>query len=1062
MRTDPPVTRPAETSASDSYEEESDEEAKKLLRALKKRRIQQKNGRDDESSYSGSESDDSSMSEIAVPKETVTRSGRKTKTVQRMAPTEDLDLADYTDDDDDDGGGCDGDMKTSIPRKNKKKKAFVKFENLTDGFCEQDQSFVIYFRPTGHVHDQNGKVKSVIGSATFEVTVYPDVAFLVAAGKTPKQERSDHYCAPVPYTRGLDAERRKKLRADVQAGEIDPKYKTRAPLICELVGRTEAETQRLAQLVSPFCVLPFRVKLSVDLLGVDQPGKFSVAPHYEYPKRLRKDYKYGFSLGVYEMNRFSARGSKKRAQPAKDCLAGLPLMQNAAFVFEYVDREPVFYYSSSPSVAEVAALRPMFVQTAPVRANVRSWSPAVLYNHAADRKLSQRDVERTLGELSTCGALDKDAELSARTAVKSMPAYIACTEWAKSRDGRRALFGSKKPERTIRNWKVGKTLTVDTVQKSKAIKLRDAAGCVTGLETAVGMRHPESGSVVALTAPFASGAFYTVERFVGFELAMLLSCQGRIAGLSRRIEAGFFHDLLCEPAVLRVARLLPDSFDQRLYERLAVHQVLHKHVEACFTPTMHSQRTGLAWHRKRLQLLDPSGPPDDEDRVELARKTEQFRVLWQTAMRLAKHQRVSLSAAETASLPESLMWPKDKDALLAVVPDPVVRGASFVGWTNTTVPALALSGILDSLSGAGDASSTNNRLVLRGDTYVKAIELCAEELLRRAADWTEATRPKLVLILYAKESDKDEIKQTIKRYDIKKSCGVTVKVASVQTFVEKGLKSGAPGSRWQLLFPRADSLQPEQLASFLAAAYVKEEATKLQKRLAKDDDTLAALSDRRCHLRIAELALEGKQSDLAQQTATGAVRLAPILGTVLLSGEPVLDNLAIGCSYSHSEREFELTSLEQLRRHVSFVEKRSEAEVTVYEAYNGKEPALVVDVSRGTSLAVHQKNLLGQPRWMRGADLSLWTNLPLSNKVVLLLDHASNPLWKPNEAVETPLASTDREWRQLQLAGLLRARVHERVVIGECEATFGPLIGPNLKETLGADQSPAGFILFEQ
>ena len=978
----------------------------------------------------GEDSDTSDVSEEVLPSAQTTRSGRQTRKVERHRPEEER-MLDDSDEDDDDADTPEAAAESTEGKKKKKtskpKRQAKKAVNLTHGFCADDESFVIYMRMTGH---HSGKI---IGTATFVVSEYADAAFCAAAGSEP-QGKTTHFCGSPAYLKDAGADRGKRieLRQKVVGGDPEPLRKFRASVIVAVSCATPEETALLAESASPFTLLPLRVKLKNDRLGFDDIGRSSVAPHFEFAGRVRG--RVGVPMGVYEVERHVHINKPARVNKARACLAGLPLPQNVAFEFAFVDREPVEYTCANPSVAEKAALRPMITTQPPRSARtMRSWSAQSLYDLPTEVDLRLAD-QLAINTYTTLGK--PTSQSNEPPPSKDGP----CSAWSPSEAVQRLLVGRAKAKLVPGQGIFTSNMTLEKA-RARALVWTDAASKpVNRPDIAARLDTAEGPAARAVLAPFMDESFYRIARFVGFERALFVYAAGRAKFVAKRLADGACHELVVSPQLARLGRL-PAPAEKSLLRRLAVESLLGETGAA-------SDQTSLHAHKARLAL-------DKPDNAELSRREQDYARLAEMVASLQTDAVLRLEdTPDTSRLCRTYMWPDDKLSPLAWRHAESGQGGLYVGWKASSVPIMATNAILRRMRAKNKPLARKDQpepaMVVHADTPDAAIEEFTKAIKEQIENEPGLTH---VCVVYLPQHAK-ALREALLRN--KPNTAVQARMLTRDELSEiqahRGEAVHKKGKRMKICVARADCFEPVELASILgcmyngelgAASYYSFQAMKpvpatcyrsfafCGRIVALDDDTEAGFS-------------------------TGFARSPPLLSGCAAGGK-FFDQIASLAPAQSVRRvySFRPESIDALRQRIAFVPDEQKARDTVKEFYAQSTASRIVVPGRGQiSQSVEQlrqsfaRNFIDVVR----DDAPTPFAVSAEKSLLVLPAHSSNPLW---ESLGFDSASPS-ELRRL-LAGLLASGAKKVVVVGEAGHLFGRLVHERFWEKIDGSDQTLGF-----
>ena len=1001
--------------------------AKKKRRKPEKKseEMEPENEDDDDDDDDDDESEDvASVSEEVIRTNVKTRSGRKSKPVERLVPV-------MSDDDsslssESDGADADG-KKKKKPKKGKKtRKAPAPFheDNKTHGLAE-DGSFVVYARVLGPMFG------GMMATCSFEVSEYADADFCAQRGiSAPK--KTQHACRKPEYIAACrTSEERIELRNKVLASEAKPLRTFRASLICVLVANDALQSARLEHMAAPMNVRALRVSLADDLLGFENIKTRSVAPHFDFPSRLRGGY--GIPMGVHEVLRhtFAVKGNvTSPKQPA--CLAGLPVLQNAALKLCVEDSEPVHYVCATPSVCEFNALRPMFLRrpVAPVKTN-RSWSQSELYNIPDEIKVPAADALRGVAQYTLVGDVKshekervRGAALAAATSpCKSWLRFDAVVRMCATFNNTKAIQGAHLCTKALSAANVFGT----------ALEWHDARGLpCSDKKRAVELKKESAPVARALLSPFLTENFWKLERYLGFHCALLLVKDGACAKFAKAVDQCALGCLLTSRTLHETA---PDVY-ARIAPALCLRIAEQEMLGVPDTPAIDcAERTT---HGRRNRLHELRATQGETLRQEAAALLAFFNAVALMAHNESLHLVGDLEAVRGVA--QKYSWARDR-------PSGIVCVNNTIGWIDTGLPAIGALRLLGPRRASDDGIifGRHGDCANLNDAFAAELRARVTALGNVQAVW---------VVLHPSQARKDVLK-AIQAHPLGSTSGAFYtpqELAKAKVAGKYGAKLRTKNKQIFLAIPRADLFTATELCSIFAtcmSARCGNYVYARYKNVEKPPPTCFQAGD------VVELCAGAENLDCAN----ALVLAAPLVFGLAVSDNALFDNLALrfaaGARTAHKPGMDAEALLAQI--------KTCEAEDDARDKLTGlfrvpKQSALWtpscgswpddVDELRNSMFqnAMQQYPSDAYMSWQRKDN-------QIPHTTALMLHHSTNPLWRGAVSQEP----TRRQLRWL-LARLAQSRSKEKLVFGSTEHTLRRVAHEDFWRTLDVSEEIVGFI----
>ena len=923
----------------------------------------------------------------------VTASGRNSKPVERFQIDENVDDKD-ADSDDDSGVYKAKSKKKKASRKDGSSKPTLEQQNYTHGHCATDDTFVIYFRPVAVEGDPDSPAgpRSILGTATFEISQYADSAFVDAAGEgCPAQDQTRHFCKLPAYTKDIAADRAAKiaLRQRVEAGETKPMFAYRGSLIVRVKAPRPSDALGLAEIVSPFAIYPLRVKLDGDRLGYDKIAKCSVAPFFEFTTRVRS--RYGIPLGVYEVNRYVHTRPKGAKAPAPTCLAGHPVPGNVALEFEFINRERVDYVCATPSIHDMRSLRPLlwFDLPASLRTN-RAWSTQRMFELPSSVTIKTNELVTVIGRYSAVGDLRSNS-VADKTPLTLEP-HAPCSEWLRREVLTKRLASTLAMSKTqlyssLEGWTttpgLAAPLTFETV--SRMVVWEDkSCRTVASPGRAHHIEHVSAPLVRALMVPFMSAPVFEIERFVGFDRTLLLSVRGELDTLAAEVALGNAFVLLVNRVLLESNPDICTAWPQLV--ELVAEELLVAEMFGDEAPPAEPTITWLKHHERVLQARA-------ERAEELEKLKQTLREVSSLAAKLCRESLQSyrlgaLLSDEIISSVERFTWPKNARSPLALLPTDRSCENWIVTWRDTAIASLAATHVLMAAGGT---------LVSR-DLDDALYEAVAVELQQEVDLEQNITH---VYVLAVSATDRHSAKCAMLRHPFDRN--VPVRFLDPEEFfqinmnTDRGLEVRKAGITFKLCVPRADLLDPTTLANVLGVFFNGQ---------CGDRVILARNEKRPLTLDVCSFLANAPTDAVRRGFNTGVGTLSPVLGGVRFSGDGSEPNLFETLTQSRAALVLEELAMplnpEEFKEkcNLSFVEGKPQSIQCVRDIYNSNsnETLFVLPATGGVvedvpefhneiaNKFIHKVYMNEKIPWKLSSGAAPKT-------IVALIDHKSNALW---------------------------------------------------------------------
>lgn len=810
--------------SSENSESESDSVVREVLNRAKRARVDEGSLSDDGDAKSEDfedEEDEDEENDESVDLEVLptgirsTKSGRTVKPVDRMEP----EMSESESEEEEE----DGEKKKKTSKKKRTKKRVVyEQENHTHGFCEADNSFVLYARMTGIERNEHGQPEAVLASAVFEIAEYADDVMRKIAGTEGERRTSDPCMAP-SYTKEIiaDTERLMDLRAKVEKGVCDPTRVFRGALICRLRGSDAFPIDKLSQIVSPFSIFPLRVKIHANLIGYEKLATCSIAPFFKFDSRMRASMRFGIPMGSHEVRRFTTSDQRFSSKKIPNFLCGQPIGPNVAAEFTVLDREPVYYTCPNPVVEELNAHRPMFIAAPPKSRKTNcSWSPTSLYANPGSVTISPINQTDNLMCASTVSEVlpEFDGKLSSeiRNASKMTGQSYS---WIGRKDVRRLFAGALVP-RSIKGHRVAKKSQLSQEAMIETfVHWVDASGNVALVPNKIRAICPDQREfATAFLCPFLSENVYVIERHLNMELALVLLCRRKHLAAAKYVKAGKIWTLLANRTLVREAwGALKEIADQRLIRLAALDGLVGPEPEL----PKNQRMTNLWRHSERVRI---AADPSRSEEVSLAES--RLRNLLEIVEMLISHESCALEGDKAAMLDldflrENYMFPAVESPLTCF------PGSNRVGWSETAIPARAFSNLLLA------QNRPRTPMLVRSGVKEDLDRVFFETL----SDQLKEPGTELVWLICKGATEEEETRKLIKQHSFPPKVRLTTvkmaKLVNMKTSSAVGALLRKRGRKVKLALPRADLMTPEELTTVLAVCLESKTGEQFHKNAAE-------------------------------------------------------------------------------------------------------------------------------------------------------------------------------------------------------------------------------------
>lgn len=487
-------------------------------------------------SYSGSSSDDEEDGDEEEKSAGAPSAARAKRLRRQPKPVDRYRDEDFSDEEEGNGGDDNPYKKPKAP-KNQKTLADA---NGSNGLCTEDDTFVVYARPVAVDQDRNLKPRGLVcGIVTF-VHVIKDT-HMYATADVVFQQPDVHCCDTPKYTAAyVNRAERIAFRHRAQDTDVDRKV-SRLELLVTIRGSNDEENRLLAERASPFCIFALRVRMLDDHIGWDGLPAASLAPYYNI-RHIRLPY--GIPLGLTESKRYTLenRAASKERTKKNICLAGMPVPENAAFDLTFVAFERMNWIDDPLRVLRLGTLSPIYVRMPSHAARTTGVRPHKRENYCEEPQtleISAVDVRFGL----VCGGVAVDrtpvteerltAAIGEFVKIQSSSGDHACVDWtSKIRDGTSILprllswtTAAVKGLTDLQRPVVQRPARLDNAMK--LISWRNECCQVLDEQHQAPFRvaphEPSSCLGRALLAPMMDERFWTLESYIGFSRALLLS-----------------------------------------------------------------------------------------------------------------------------------------------------------------------------------------------------------------------------------------------------------------------------------------------------------------------------------------------------------------------------------------------------------------------------------------------------------------------------------------------------------------------------------------------------------